>query len=160
MVSFIVQSLRPERVIVSSFLAGLVALFLWQLGPKFGFQSETQVLDALKLEDGSRVLLAQCRRRSFVKPYNVVLVRIYPDQRGEAALVDFGNSYWWLAKLRRSPDGDSVEIRALGALECRYVVASNCVARPDRRDSPSQMSPLPPAGWLPSLLRAASGRLD
>lgn len=140
------------KVIVGAFLLlGLAGILLWQLGPKFGFQAKTQVVDTLSLEDLSRVFLVRCRTdSSFLEPYHVILVRLYADHRAEVAVVDFGCSYWWLSKLQSDPSGGSIEIRALGKLECRYHLASSALVWPSGKNRPMKAC-ASPAGWLERL---------
>ena len=147
------MSLRPKTIVALGLLTGIVGLPLWQLGPKFGFHNRTQVLHELKLQDGSWLLLTQYRNSGFLDPYNVILVRVYTDRHGEAALLDSGSSYRWHARLRKSEDGSSVEIRALGLLECRFVLASNCLVWPDSSNAERHTNPLPQGGWLEELLK-------
>ena len=119
-----------------------VALVCFHLGPKLGFEKAPKTLCALTLSDGSRLYLIQKRNSSLLEAYSSLLYRSYADGRAEVTGLGYEDSYWWLANLRPSANGKSIEICAWGTVTGIYDLASKVTSWPGQRFPPAEPTPV------------------
>jgi hypothetical protein len=126
---------RRFKWLVFAVLGACVALPFLYLGPSLGFRHSPEILDSLRLDDGSRLCLVREPNGKGLGSRMTELYRIYPDESETSTLLAFKDPYWWLGKLRKSADAKSVEIRVWGSVDSRFDIASGETIKVDGNQS-------------------------
>lgn len=137
---------KPHRIkrflIVLIGLTPVVLIYL-HLGPKLGFERSPKMLCAHTLSDGSRLFVVQRRNSSLLEAYSSFLYRLYPDGRAEVTELGYEDSYWWLASLRPSADGKSIQVRAWATVAGIYDPDSKVASWPSQKFPSAEARSIP-----------------
>ena len=115
---------RRFKILIMVVLGGCVGLLFLLRGPALGFRESPEILDTLKLDDGSRLCLVREPNGKSLGSHMTELYRIYPDESETSTLLAFKDPYPWFGKLRKNVDGKSVEIRVWGSVDSIFNIAS------------------------------------
>ena len=126
-------------VVCSLPLVAILGLLVFHLGPSLHLSQSEKVLDSMKLQDGSRLLLAQKANKDLFEAYTVILYRVNADGKVEKCLIGFEESYWWLASLK--PKNEKlIDVRSLGVSLCTYNLETKTLTWNDNSYPPRQSS--------------------
>jgi len=120
-------------LIVTGFLS-------FHLGPFLHFAKRAQVIDTLRLQDGSQLILSQRANPSLVEAYTVTLYRSHPDGRAEKCGVGCEESYWWFGALK-SKSTNTIELRSCGLAVCTYNTETKVLSWNDNSYPPHTSEP-------------------